>query len=299
MTPKPGANGYGELSTRDAFVAYEDERRWRLGMAGLVLENGDARRLQNYVDQDGRLLRDAHLPQVSYETFRRWVKRLPKPMLTLGRKGRAAFDNTEVPYSYRDLSKLKPLDWVVMDHRQLDIFCMTRRPQLRGRSSAGGGWKLVRPWVTAALDMRTRRWLSWVIVEQPNSQSIATVVKRLLLEYGRPRAFYWDNGQDFECDWLNGVSQSLQVRVTHSIVKRARSKIIEPNFRALANFEKQTPWWTGHKPEARPEERLEVLQRQQKRWVEGQDVERPFQILDEIAGLYVWRCSRHGVQAPS
>ncbi len=100
VTPKPGANGYGELSTRDAFVAYEEERRWRLGMTDLVLENGDARHLQNYVDEDGRLLRDAHLPRVSYETFRRWVKRLPKPMLTLGRKGREAFDNTEVPYSY-------------------------------------------------------------------------------------------------------------------------------------------------------------------------------------------------------
>ena len=89
VTSKPGANGYGELSIRDAFVAYEEERRWRLGMTGLVLENGDARRLQNYVDKDGRLLPDAHLPQVSYETFRRWVKRLPKPMLTLGaRAGR-------------------------------------------------------------------------------------------------------------------------------------------------------------------------------------------------------------------
>ena len=108
----------------------------------------------------------------------------------------------------------------------------------------------------------------------------------LISRTNKGRAFYWDNGQDFECDWLNGVLQSLQVRVTHSIVKRARSKIIEPNFRVLANFEKQTPWWTGHKPEARPEERLEVLQRQHKRWVEGQDVERPFQILDEIAGLY-------------
>ncbi len=58
---------------------------------------------------------------------------------------------------------------------------------------------MIRPWVTAALDMRTRRRLSWVIVEKPNSQSIATVIKRLLLDHGRPEAFYWDNGQDFEC----------------------------------------------------------------------------------------------------
>ena len=277
ITPKAGPNGYGELAVRDAFIAYEEERRWRLGMTGVILENGDARRRQNYVDDDGRLLPEAQLPRASYTTFWRWVKQLPKPLLTLGRKGREAFDNTEVPYSYRNLAKLKPLDWVVMDHRQLDVSCLARDPK---------GWKLIRPWVTAALDMRTRRWLSWVIVEQPNSQSIATVVKRLLLEHGRAQAFYWDNGQDFECHWLDGVLQSLRIKVTHSIVKRARSKIIEPNFRALANFERQLPWWTGHKPEARPDERLEVLQKQHKRWVEGQDVARPFQTLDEIAALY-------------
>ena len=261
LTPKAGPNGYGELAVRDAFIAYEEERRWRLGITGVILENGDAQRLQNYVDDDGRLFPEAQLPRASYPTFWRWVKQLPKPLLTLGRKGREAFDNTEVPYSYRNLAKLKPLEWVVMDHRQLDVFCLARAPK---------GWKLIRPWVTAALDMRTRRWLSWVIVEQPNSHSIATVVKRLLLEHGRPQAFYWDNGQDFECHWLDGVLQSLQIKVTHSSVKRARSKIIEPNFRSLAHFERQLPWWTGHKPEARPDERLEVLQTQHERWIQGQ-----------------------------
>ena len=277
IMPKPGADGYGELTVRDAFTAYEEERRWRQVMTGKRLENGDGRRLRNYLDPEGRLLPEAQLPQVCYDTFRVWVHRLPKPLLTLGRNGRERFDATETPYSYRNLAKLNPLDWVVMDHRQLDLFCL-----LPARK---GGWKIRRPWVTAALDMRTRRWLSWVIVEQPNSQSIATCLKRLLLEHGRPKAFYWDNGQDFECDWLDCVLTSLEVKVTHSIVKRARSKIIEPNFRLLANFEKQTPWWTGHKPEARPE-RLESLEKQHKRWDQGQDVERPFRTLDEIAGLY-------------
>ena len=278
ITPKPGADGYGELTIQDAFTAYEEERRWRQVMTGKRLENGDGRRLRNYLDPEGCLLPEAQLPQVCYDTFRVWVQRLPKPLLTLGRNGREKFDATETPYSYRNLAKLKPLDWVVMDHRQLDLFCLL--PDRKG------GWKLGRPWVTAALDMRTRRWLSWVIVEHPNSQSIATCLKRLLFEQGRPKAFYWDNGQDFECDWLDGVLTSLKVKVTHSIVKRARSKIIEPNFKRLANFERGLPWWTGHKPEARPDERLEKLQRQHARWMKDESVERPFQTLDEIAALY-------------
>ena len=278
ITPKPGADGYGELTVQDAFTAYEEERRWRQVMTGKRLENGDGRRLRNYLDPEGHLLPEAQLPQVCYDTFRVWVHRLPKPLLTLGRNGRERFDATETPYSYRNLAKLKPLDWVVMDHRQLDLFCLL--PDRKG------GWKLGRPWVTAALDMRTRRWLAWVIVEQPNSQSIATCLKRLLLADGRPKAFYWDNGQDFECDWLDGVLTSLKVKVTHSIVKRARSKIIEPNFKRLANFERGLPWWTGHKSDARPDERLEKLQRQHARWMKDESVERAFQTLDEVAALY-------------
>ena len=136
-----------------------------------------------------------------------------------------------------------------MDHHQLDLFRMVPDKKT---------WKLMRPWVTAATDMRTPKRLAWSIVDTPNSASIATVLKRVFLDYGRPRNFYWDNGQDFECDWLDGVLSSLEVRVTYSIVKRACSKMIEPTFQAMAAFERTTPWWVGHKPDARPE-RMEQL----------------------------------------
>ncbi len=208
------------------------------------------------------------------------LRSTPQCIIQVARKGREEFDNKEVPLSYRNYKSLKPLDWVVMDHRQLDIFAM-----FPDRSKKRG-WCLGRPWVTAAIDMRTRRWLSWVIVETPNSQSIATCLKRLLLEHGKPHAFYWDNGQDFECDWLDGVLSSLEIKVTHSIVKRARSKLIEPNFKALANFERSTPWWAGNKPGARPQERLDELQAQFERWTAGKGKDRPFQTLDEVAALY-------------
>ena len=277
MTPKPGADGYGEMTVWDAFSAYHEELTRRQALDGQPLAGDDAKRLRNYLDSDGRLLPEAQLSPVTYETFRRLVRSLPQPLLTLARKGRENFDAVEVPYSYRALSKLEPLDWVVMDHRQLDLFCLL--PDRKG-------WKIGRPWVTAALDMRTRRWLSWVIVAQPDSQSIATSMKRLLLEHGRPRAFYWDNGQDFECDWLDGVLQSLKIKVTHSIVKRARSKIIEPNFRRLSNFERTLPWWTGHKTAARPDERLGKLYKQHDRWLVDAKVERPFRTIDEISTLY-------------
>ncbi len=82
VTPKKGADGYGEMTVQDAFTAYEEERQLRVSLVGVTLENGDAKRLSNYLDE-GRLVPEAQLPRVSYSTFRRWVQRLPKPVLTL------------------------------------------------------------------------------------------------------------------------------------------------------------------------------------------------------------------------
>ena len=56
------------------------------------------------------------------------------------------------------------MDYVVMDHRVLDIFCLV---------PVRGGWKLARPWLTAAIDMRTRKWLAWGIFETPSSDAIS------------------------------------------------------------------------------------------------------------------------------
>ena len=39
-------------------------------MIGKRLENGDSRRLRNYLGPEGRLLPEAQLPQVCYDTFR-------------------------------------------------------------------------------------------------------------------------------------------------------------------------------------------------------------------------------------
>ena len=318
----------GEMTIAEARRAYREERRLRDGYLQGVSRKGakvvpkaakgkskaeagedqetpktvpvrDQERLAKYLDAQGRLLEEARLPAVSYWTFRNWWRELPEASRRLGRKGREAYINEDAPVSYRDYLKLKPLDFVVMDHRQLDITCM-----MPAKQGPGKGWRLGRPWITAAIDMRTRKWLAWVVVEQPDSGSIAAVLKRLLLDHGLPKRFYWDNGQDFECDWLDGVLKSLGIKVTHSLVRRARSKMIEPNFKALASFERQTPWWCGHRPDARPE-RHEELVAEHNDWMAAGREEavirdscsvtreehkapkrRPFLTLDEVREMY-------------
>jgi len=212
------------------------------------------------------------------------------------REGEDVYHDTQEILSHRDLAALKPLDFVVMDHRMLDIFAMVRWKRT---------WRLVRPWVTAALDMRTRKWLGWVIVEQPSSDSIASVLKRVFLNFGVPPAVYWDNGSDFRCqflegcerkmrsvgrpaelgDGMRGVLEQLGVRVCHAIVRRARSKIIESCFTAVANFDRTLPWWAGHRPNTRPA-RFEALVKEHERWLKGEIQQAPFKTLEEIAALY-------------
>jgi transposase InsO family protein len=292
--PKGGV--YGNLSVRDIYRAYEDERLWRLASATRQLTIVEAQRYRRYVGSKGYLLPEAQLPEASYPSFRRWFNRIPEVVRTLARKGDEAFHNTQEIISFRDLAALKPMEYLVMDHRVLDIFCLVRERK---------GWKLVRPWLTAALDMRTRKWLAWVIVETPSSDSIAAVLRRVFLDYGLPTACYWDNGKDFRSEWLEGgswrgersarieglpekwggVLESLGVRVHHAIVKRARSKIIEPNFGNIANFDRTLPEYCGHKPGARPE-RFGKLLDEHEAWLAGKRPNTPFRTIEEIAALY-------------
>jgi transposase InsO family protein len=291
--PKPGV--YGELSTRDIFRLYEEERRWRAEHAGQVLSPAERARYRRYVGADGCLLATAQFPEASYPTFCRQVAQIPEPIKTMARHGDEAYRNAEL-ITYRDLTSIQPLDYVVMDHRVLDIFCLI--PERRG-------WKLGRPWLTASIDMRTRKWLGWCMVETPSSDSIATVLKQTFVNFGLPKAVYWDNGKDFRCLWLEGrkeqarpagaiselpqkwtgVLDSLGVRVHHAIVRNARAKIIEPNFNNISNFDRTLPEWCGHRPGARPE-RFDKLLKQHEAWLSGESDSTPFRTIEEVAQLY-------------
>jgi len=293
----PRKGSYGELSVREIFRAYNEERAWRARHAGKPLGEFEERKYFRYLDRSGRLTESAQLPLASYETFRVWFNRIPEVVRVMSREGEEAFHNTQEILSSRDLAGLRPLDYVVMDHRRLDIFCL-----LHDR----GGWKLGRPWLTAAIDMRTRRWLSWVVVENPSSESIAAVLKRSILGHGVPSACYWDNGVDFLCEWFegkrelrtrraakittldtawSGVLETLGIRVTHAIVRRARSKIIEPNFVRVADFDRTLPFYCGHKPTARPE-RFKSLLEQHERWTAGDPVDPAFPTIEEVSAIY-------------
>lgn len=292
----PCAGSYGELSAKEIYRAYNEERDWRRAHANSVLGEFEARKYAVYVGPGRLLLPEAQLPKASYSTFARWVAKVPDALKVMAKDGPDAFAATQEILSFRALSDIKPLDYVVLDHRCLDLWCLVREYR---------SWKLVRPWLSAAVDMRTRKWLAWVIVQMPSSDAIASVLKTMLLKFGVPKALYLDNGRDYRCTWLEGnkvkqkqtdkikqlrdgtrgVLETLGIRVHHAIVKRARSKIIEPCFRGTANFDRTLDEYSGHKPTARPK-RLEKLLAQHEAWIKGEVEQTAFRTIEQITALY-------------
>ncbi len=291
--PKPGS--YGELSVRDVYRLYAEERRYRAEHSAKPVHPEERARNRRYLDADGCFLPSAQFPEASYRTFCREVAKIPDLVKKMGRGGNEAYQNSEL-LSFREFESLLPLDFVVMDHRVLDIFCLVRTRD---------GWNLIRPWITAAIDMRTRKWLGWTIVETPSSDSIAATLKHVFIEHGLPKAAYFDNGKDFRCFWLEGrrehvrtakradslpekwtgVLETLGIRVHHAIVKRSRSKLIEPAWGAIADFDRTTPYWCGHKPGARPE-RFDRLLSDHDAWLAGKLASPPFLTIEQVSDLY-------------
>jgi hypothetical protein len=136
----PLYGSYGELSVREIHRAYGEERAWRASRAGKPMGEFETVKYAPYLDEKGKLSTAAQLPELSYNTMRRYFDRIPEVVRVMSRSGQEAFSNSQEIISFRKLEALQPLDYVVMDHRLLDLFCMIQTRD---------GWKLIRPWLTA------------------------------------------------------------------------------------------------------------------------------------------------------
>jgi putative transposase len=293
-TPQRGV--YGVLRVAEMWRVYEEERVWRDAHLARALDAFSQDKYAMFLGADGRLTPQAQLPRVSYETFRVWFNRIPEMVRTMARDGEEEYRNSQEIIIHRDYESIRPMEWVVFDHRKLDVFCLIRER---------GGWKLARPWLTAALDMRTRKFLAWAIVETPSSDSIASVLKKVFVNFGLPGELYWDNGRDYRCEWFEGrrrqerrepriaeldatwrgVLGTLGIRVRHAIAYNARAKLIEANFNRVSNIDRKMDEWCGHKPGARPE-RFDDLVKQHERWLKGEAESSPFRTIEQISTLY-------------
>lgn len=203
----------------------------------------------------------------SIHQCRRAIKRLPKAVVLRHRGGKEAYTNEAEPFIERDYSTLRSNEEWCGDHHQFDVMV-----------SHGG--QLVRPWITAWMDMRSRKIVGWqILATNPNTDSILAAFGDGARACGVPEGVYIDNGKDYDSYALNGRTKqqrrrrvkvqideqaaggmfaSLGVRPTFCWAYHGQSKPIE---RFFGTAEQVTPVWPtycGRSPAERPED----LQRQ-------------------------------------
>lgn len=172
----------------------------------------------------------------SDDTLRRIAKELPMAVRVAIQEGKKAFYNKVQTFTRRDPESIRAGQVFVGDHRMFDFFILGPR----------GTW--VRPWVTAWMDMRSGKLLSWVVTFSPNTDTIMASFAEAALDpaIGLPREIYIDNGRDYcnpkfagrgfreikaslESDEPRVVSMMERLGITthYAIPENARAKTIE------------------------------------------------------------------------
>lgn len=201
----------------------------------------------------------------SYDTVRRYVQALPRTVLIGKREGTKALEDKVLPYMVRDTlhKSLHSLDLVVGDHHQIDVAVLD-------------GDKIVFPWVTAWMDVASRKLVGWCISTQPNGNTIAYALRKVITDYGVPSTIYMDNGRDYRSRQLNGtdrrirvqmdsetegIFQRLGVKTTFAKAYNAKAKLIERFFNTVgAQFSRFVPGYRGAGVKTRPESLKELVE---------------------------------------
>ena len=173
--------------------------------------------------RDLRTLEPACTRPPSYSAVRSYLKQLPKPLVILSREGKRQFQERCEPYLVTDFETLVPNQIWVSDHGQHDVWV---RNDLFSGVSANA---VVRPWLTAVIDMRTRKIVGTAWSANPNSHTISSALRVAIENFGIPQ-----------------------------------SKLIESWFGTVRKrFDWLWPSYCGSSPKDRPEQCTEILKEHQ------------------------------------
>ena len=250
-------------------VAQERELRALRHAQGQLLDDLAARGFKPYTDAQGNPAPSEFylFPPISDGSIARFLRGIPKAMQVFSREGEDRYKAKCEPYILRDYESLRPMQYVVFDHRRCDIFVLYKK---------NGRLVLMRPWETVALDMKSRMVLASVMCETPSALSVASCVRQIVLKFGKFEHAYLDNGKEFTAQYIDGkglregqpyrqdfdgpdfdstrgIFGQLGIQVVHAHPFNARGKIIEPSFRNPAYYERTLAGACGNRPPNRPE----------------------------------------------
>jgi transposase len=206
----------------------------------------------------------------SDDTLRRIAKQLPMAVLVAIQEGKKAFYNKCQTFTRRDPESIRAGQVFVGDHRKFDFFIL------------GPNKTWVRPWVTAWLDMRSGKLVSWLVTFSPNTDTIMSTFAEAALDptIGLPREIYIDNGRDYCTERFAGrgfrekkaaleedkqrvvpMMEQLGIITHFAIPENARAKTIERvAFGNMSNwFDPHMATYCGRNTAERPDDLVDKL----------------------------------------
>jgi hypothetical protein len=199
----------------------------------------------------------------SYKTCQRAIDAIPRAVVLKRRFGEEAHTNEAQPFIERDYSTLASNEIWTGDHHQCDVWVAHQG-------------KFVRPWLSAWQDARSRKIVGFsIFTHDPNQDSILAAFRAGVVDCGVPQRVYVDNGKDYDCYALQGMTKQqrrkvrvsldaehvagvfgqLGVMVTHCEPYHGQSKPIERFFNTLEDrFGRTWETYCGKDPAHRPED---------------------------------------------
>lgn len=232
----------------------------------------------------------------SLKTVARMVKSdIPEALKRLKRLGEKNYYDNSQAYTQRDYESISAGEIFVGDHHVFDLFInvgTVKKP------------KWTRPWLTAWMDMRSRKFVGWTVNLSPCTDEIIAAFANAALDpaIGLPRDIYIDNGRDYCSHRFGGTGNRgkrltdeqkavlqeegkmaatlmdrLQVKTHFAIVENARAKVIEREFRNVVEwFSKPFPTYCGRTPKERPEDLESKLKQPEKYGVTLEEFRKTF-----------------------
>lgn len=207
--------------------------------------------------------RDDLLPLPSRTTFERAVRAIPLPYVKFFRYGEKQFIGECAPYIKRIYEDLESNDIWVADNHTFDV--MVERDNAP-----------VRVYLTAFMDVRSRKVVGWCITDSPSSDATIYALKKGCEEYGLPKSLYTDNGREFLFHDLGGngfrkkrkgeelklpsILDDLGIAFRTALPRNARAKGIERAFYTMKEmFSKLHESYTGGTILEKPDKLKEIV----------------------------------------
>lgn len=222
------------------------------------------------------------------ETVARLVRTdIPEGIRRLQRLGvKNAYDNA-TPFTRRDPDSISSGQIYVGDHHMLDLMVIHNG-------------KAKRPWLTAWLDMRSHKFVGWMVTLSPCTNTIIGSLAKAAMDpaIGLPREIYIDNGRDYcsyrfagrgyrgkpmseddqarliaEGKQVASLTAHLDIKVHYAIVENARAKVIERAFKdVVERFSKNYSTYCGRSTIERPEDHNDTIRKMLKNHKKGRAV---------------------------